>query len=113
MKSFEIIKEVNWRYGFDEDISGFMKFENDRFLKPVFKRLKGMRNNCTNSLYELLIISIVLQNATVRRTVQMMNNLFNTYGTKLRFDNKLLFAYWSPTDIKETSEEELRSRKAR
>jgi len=108
----EIIKEVNWRYGFDEDISEFfIKFKNDRFLKPVFKRLKGMRNNCANSLYELLIISIVLQNATVRRTVQMMNNLFNAYGTKLRFDNKLLFAYWSPTDIMETSEEELRSLK--
>jgi len=108
----EIVKEVNWRYGFDEDISEFfMKFNNDRFLKAAFKRLKGMRNNCTNSLYELLIISIVLQNARVRRTVQMMNNLFNAYGTKLRFDNKELFAYWSPRDLKETSEEELRSLK--
>jgi len=107
-----IAKEVNWRYGFNEDISEyFMKFENDKFLKPVFKRLKGMRNNCTNSLYELLIISIVLQNATVRRTVQMMNNLFSAYGTKLRFDNRELFAYWSPKDLKETSEEELRSLK--
>jgi len=108
----EIVKELNWRYGFDEDISEFlMKFEDDSFLKPVFKRLRGMRNNCTNSLYELLIISIVLQNATVRRTVQMMSNLFNAYGTKLRFDNKELFAYWSPKDLEETSEEELRSLK--
>jgi 3-methyladenine DNA glycosylase/8-oxoguanine DNA glycosylase len=108
----EIIKEVNWRYGFDEDISEFLiKFENDSFLKPVFKRLKGMRNNCANSLYELLIISIVLQNATVRRTVQMMNNLFNAYGAKLRFDNKELFAYWSPKDLKGIREEELRSLK--
>lgn len=108
----KIVKELNWRYGLDEDISEFFReFKDDRFLKPVFKRLRGMRSNCTNSLYELLIISIVLQNATVRRTVQMMNNLFNAYGKKLRFDNKLLFAYWSPTDIKETSEEELRSLK--
>lgn len=108
----KIVKELNWRYGLNEDISEFFReFKDDRFLKPVFKRLRGMRSSCTNSLYELLIISIVLQNATIRRTVQMMNNLFNAYGTKLRFDNKELFAYWSPTDIKETSEEELRSLK--
>jgi len=108
----KIVKELNWRYGLNEDISEFFReFKDDRFLKPVFKRLRGMRSNCTNSLYELLIISIVLQNATVRRTVQMMNNLFNAYGTKLRFDNKVLFAYWSHRDLKETSEEELRSLK--
>jgi len=108
----KILKEVNWRYGLDEDISEFfVKFENDRFLKAAFKRLKGMRNNCANSLYELLIISIVLQNATVRRTVQMMNNLFNAYGTKLKFDNKELFAYWSPEDLNGVREEELRSLK--
>lgn len=108
----KIVDEVNWKYGFDEDISEFfIQFEKDRFLKPAFKRLKGMRNNCANSLYELLIISVVLQNATVRRTVQMMNNLFGAYGTKLRFDSKELFAYWSPEDLKETSEEELRSLK--
>lgn len=108
----KIVKELNWRYGLDEDISEFFReFEDDRFLKPVFKRLKGMRNNCANSLYELLIISIVLQNATVRRTVQMMNNLFGAYGTKMRFDNKELFAYWNPEDLREVDEEELRSLK--
>jgi N-glycosylase/DNA lyase len=108
----EIVNEVNWRYGLDEDISAFfMKFENDRFLKPVFKRFRGMRNNCANSLYELLIISIVLQNASIRRTVQMMNNLFNAYGTRLTFDNRELFAYWSPVDLAKASEEELRTLK--
>lgn len=87
----KIVKELNWRYGLNEDISEFFReFKDDRFLKPVFKRLRGMRSSCTNSLYELLIISIVLQNATIRRTVQMINNLFNAYGTKLRFDNKEL-----------------------
>ncbi len=108
----KIVKELNWRYGLDEDVSEFFReFEDDRFLKPVFKRLKGMRNNCANSLYELLIISIVLQNATVRRTVQMMNNLFDAYGTRMRFDNKELFAYWNHEDLREVDEEELRSLK--
>jgi len=75
----------------------------------VFKRWRGMRVNCANSLYELLVISIVLQNATVRRTTQMMDNLFNAYGSKLEFDGKELFAYWNPEDLNEVDEEELRT----
>lgn len=105
----KVVDELNWRYGLDEDIADFFqRFKNDRFLKPAFQRWNGMRANCADSLYELLVISIVLQNATVRRTVQMMNNLFNTYGTKLRFDNKELFAYWSPEDLNGVKEEDLR-----
>ena len=107
-----VVKELNWRYGFNEDISEFYeKFRNDNFLKPVFKRWRGMRANCANSLYELLVISIVLQNATVKRTVQMMNNLFKAYGATLKFDNRGLFAYWNPEDLNGVNEEELRALK--
>ena len=105
----KVVNELAWRYGFDEDISEFFKeFEGDRFLKPAFRRLRGTRVNCANSLYELLVTSIVLQNATVKRTVQMMNNLFEAFGTKMRFDNKELFAYWNAEDLDNVSEEELR-----
>jgi len=107
-----IVEELNWRYGFNEDISEFYNdFKNDKFLETVFRRWKGMRLNCANSLYELLIISIVLQNATVKRTIQMMNNLFNAYGSKLKFNSKELFAYWNPEDLDEVDEEELRALK--
>jgi 3-methyladenine DNA glycosylase/8-oxoguanine DNA glycosylase len=108
----EVLEELNWRYGLDEDISEFFtEFKEDRFLKPVFRRLRGMRSSCSNSLYELLIISVVLQNATVRRTVQMMNNLLDAYGTRLKFDNKDLLSFWRPEDLKGVSEEELKSLK--
>jgi 3-methyladenine DNA glycosylase/8-oxoguanine DNA glycosylase len=104
-----IVNELTWRYGFDEDISEFFKeFESDKFLKPAFRRLRGARVNCANSLYELLVTSIVLQNATVKRTVQMMNNLFETFGTKIKFDNKELFVYWNAVGLDNISEEELR-----
>jgi 3-methyladenine DNA glycosylase/8-oxoguanine DNA glycosylase len=105
----KIPRELDWRYGFSEDLASFYReFENDRFLKPVFKHWRGMRVNCENSLYELMIISIVLQNATVKRTVQMMSNLFEAYGSRLKFDGKELFAYWNPEDLDAVSEEELR-----
>jgi len=107
-----IVEELNWRYGFNEDISEFFEeFENNKLLKSVFRSWKGMRVNCAYSLYELLIISIVLQNATVKRTIQMMNNLFNAYGSKLKFDDKELFAYWHPEELNKVDEEELRTLK--
>jgi DNA-3-methyladenine glycosylase II len=107
-----IVGELGWRYGLEEDISDFSRqFEEDRFLGPVLRKWRGMRANCSDSLYELLVVSILLQNATVRRTVQMMNNLFNNYGTKLRFDKKELFVYWGPERLAEVKEEVLRALK--
>ena len=104
--------ELDWRYGFGEDLSIFYReFRSDRFLAPVFKRWMGMRANCENSLYELMMVSIVLQNATVRRTVQMMNNLFGAYGSRLKFEGKELSVYWTPEDLAGASEEELRTLK--
>ncbi|MEK6887979.1 MAG: hypothetical protein AABX14_03485 [Candidatus Aenigmatarchaeota archaeon] len=107
-----IKNELNWRYGLDEDLAEFFdKFKNDKFLKPVFVKRRGMRSSCMNSLYELLMISIVLQNATVRRTVQMMNNLLEKYGKRVRFDNKELAVYWNPSDLHDVTEPELRALK--
>lgn len=107
-----VINELNWRYGFGEDLMEFFDtFKNDKFLKPVFRKWKGMRSSCMNSLYEFLIISIVLQNATVRRTVQMMNNLLNKYGKKVVFDGKELAVYWEPHELGKISELELRELK--
>lgn len=44
-----------------------------------------MRPSAFASLYEYLLIAIVLQNATVRRSVQMMQALLETYGTPLSY----------------------------
>ena len=108
----EILRELDWRYGLSEDLGDFYgEFEGDEFLGPIFGRWLGMKANCGNSLYELMIISIVLQNATVRRTVQMMNSLFEAYGEKLRFDDRELYAYWSPSALGEVDENELRALK--
>ena len=70
-----------------------------------------MRPGHPNSLYEYLIIGIVLQNATVRRSVQMLKALLEKYGTELEFDNKKLWCFWQPGKLQTGSEDELRSLK--
>lgn len=61
-----------------------------------------------SSLYEYLIIAIVLQNAPVRRSVSMMQALLEAYGTLLSFDARNLYSFWSPEKIDRATEEELR-----
>lgn len=67
-----------------------------------------MRPGHPSSLYEYLIIGIVLQNATVRRSVQMFKALLENYGTLLEFDGKKLWCFWSPGGLKKVTVNDLR-----
>ena len=70
-----------------------------------------MKPRAANSLYETLIIYIVLQNAAIRRSVQMLENLFERFGKKLEYDGKTLSAFWQPEKMAAASEQELRDLK--
>ena len=108
----ELVKEARWRYDFEGDLSEFSeKFRRDGILGPVLAKWRGMRVSCGESLYELLVISIVLQNATVRRTVQMVEALLDKFGTKVRFEGKELYSFWEPMRLHRATEQELRELK--
>jgi N-glycosylase/DNA lyase len=77
----------------------------------VLARWRGTRPSTYSSLYEYLVISTLLQNATVRRTVQMAENLFAQFGSRLAYDGKILAAYWDPAVLRAAPEEELRALK--
>ena len=70
-----------------------------------------MNNQGIIKLIILLIIGIVLQNATVRRSIQMFKALLENYGTPLEFDGKKLWCFWKPGRLKNVSEEDLRALK--
>lgn len=67
-----------------------------------------MRPGHPSSLYEYLIIGIVLQNATVRHSTQMFRALLEKYGKLLEFDGKKLWCFWSPGALENVTEDELR-----
>ncbi|MFC1649781.1 hypothetical protein ACFL2C_03675 [Patescibacteria group bacterium] len=72
----DFAKEVRYRYNLDFDLTEFYKkFKNDKVLSPIFTKWEGMRPGHPSSLYEYLIIGIVLQNATVKRSIQMFQSL--------------------------------------
>jgi len=107
------LAKISWQSGFDEDLSEFYKeFKKDKILSHLFKEYLGMKPNSGEiGLYYALQVYIVLQNATVRRTVQMMNNLLGKYGKKVSFDNKELYAFWTPEILNKATEQELRDLK--
>jgi len=107
-----LIEEINYRYSFTLDLSAFNReFANDPDLGPVIERWYGMRPLNCNSLYEYLIIAVVLQNATVRRSVNMLQALFENYGSLLVYDSKALFCFWLPEKLSGVLETDLRDLK--
>lgn len=108
----ELIPEIRWRFNFDSDISEFSeKFNSDEILGPIINKWQGMKPIQANSLYETLIIYLVLQNATVKRSVQMLENLLEKFGKKVRFDGKILSTFWEPYEIVKSTERDLKELK--
>lgn len=95
-KSFidSLIEEIKYAYNLNLDLRDFYKsFKNDKLLGPIIKKWKGMRPGHPSSLYEYLIIGIVLQNASVRRSVQMLQALLENYGKLLDYGGKKLWCF--------------------
>jgi len=107
-----LLDEINYRYNLQLDLTEFnQRFRDDPQLGAVIKKWRGMRPLNYSSLYEYLIIAIVLQNAAVRRSVDMMQALFESYGTLLSYEGKRLYCYWEPEVIDKATEQELRDLK--
>lgn len=108
----ELEQEIVWRYNLKLNLSEFYKqVGKDPLLKPIIKKFRGLRPMHPGSLYEYLIIAVVLQNATVKRSVSMMQGLFENYGTPLFFDKKKLWCFWQPKTLAKAKEQELRDLK--
>lgn len=104
-----LIDEITYRYNLELDLKDFYKaFGKDKLLGQIIKRWRGMRPGHPSSLYEYLIIGIVLQNATVRRSIQMFKALLEKYGTLLEYDGKSLWCFWEPGALQKVTEAELR-----
>jgi len=107
------LEKIDWQFGFSEDLTEFYKeFGKDKILALLFRKYLGMRVNSGEiGLYIMLQVYIVLQNATVRRTVQMMNNLLEKYGQKVKFGGKEIYVFWTPKILNKASEKELKDLK--
>jgi len=102
----DLIEEIHYRFTLNIDYSDFFSnYKNNRYLKDIINRNYGKHISSMYSLYENLIISTFLQNATIKRTIDMTYNMLTNYGKKIKFDNKTLFSLWVPKELNATDEE--------
>ncbi len=107
-----LVAEIEYRYNLRLDLTEFnRRFADDPQLGPIIARWRGMRDMNPCSLYEFLLIAIMLQNATVRRSVNMMQALLEHYGTLLAYDGRELYCFGDPAAIHRATELELRALK--
>jgi 3-methyladenine DNA glycosylase/8-oxoguanine DNA glycosylase len=106
-----VTDQVAYDFALYVDLSEFNTLlEGDQLMRPVLQRWRGTRVS-GGPLYETLVICIVLQNAVVRRSIQMMQNLLRAYGTLLHFDGQSLYGYWPPAALDAAPEQDLRALK--
>jgi len=107
-----LLHEMSYRYNFDLDtVSVYKTFEKFPELQLPMKNLYGMRPGQPSSLYEYVIIGIVLQNAAVRRSISMFRTLLIDYGEQVSFAGKELLCMFDPGRFANVPEEELRTKK--
>lgn len=105
-------KEIIWRFNLDLNLTEFyQEIGSDPLLIPIIKKFHGLRPMSYSSLYEFLIISIMLQNTIVKRSVTMLQSLFEKYGTLLEYGGQQLWCYWKPKVMANVNEQELRNLK--
>lgn len=102
-------RRVVHAYGLDEDLTAFVEVAaSAEAMKSPLATFAGMRQSCPENLFEIAIISLLLQNATIARTTQMMQNLLDHYGHVVTFDGVTLRAFFTPKEIVSVTEERLR-----
>lgn len=108
----EITKRLRQAYGLDFPIGEFYRAvaaDIDLMEGPV-ARLYGMRPSCPESLFEILVISMTLQNTTVKRSQQMLAALLEAFGDRVQFDGQELYVFCDVSRLAKSSEQELRER---
>ena len=75
-------EHVSYSYSLNKNINNdfYNQVKGDRSLQKSIRSLFGMRNSCFETLYEILNISSMLQNTTVKRSEQMMNTMLSNFG---------------------------------
>jgi 3-methyladenine DNA glycosylase/8-oxoguanine DNA glycosylase len=104
-----ILRRVTSSYGLNDDLSSLNAQLAIKGEGLGVDRVRGMRISCPESVFEIAIISLLLQNTTIARTTQMMRSLLSSYGHRVRFDGVSLRAFFSPAEIASVEEARLRA----
>lgn len=92
-------------YGLTENLTDFVRIASKvKQINAPLRALRGMRQSCPENLFEIAVLSLLLQNATIARTTQMMSNLLTHHGRLVNFDGVTLRTFFTPKEILDVPE---------
>lgn len=108
-----MLEELAWRFDLRSvAVPAFVeRFSGDRLIGEAVRRRPGLRPKSAYALYEFLVITVVLQNTVVRRSVAMLRALFERFGRRVEFDGQSLWSFWPAEVVAAADEQELRALK--
>ena len=87
----------------------YQQASNDRILKEVIRKLKGLRIPSTATVFEALFDSIVEQQISLDVAHVLETKVVKTFGDSLKLDSKEYFAYPTPKKLASANIKQLRS----
>ncbi|WP_439476946.1 DNA-3-methyladenine glycosylase family protein [Brevundimonas sp.] len=104
-----LVRQIDRGYGLNEDLETFLRIaQSEPSTAEAAALMHGMRMSCPENLFEISVVSLLLQNTTIARTTQMMRNILQRYGTAVEFDGQSLMTFPAPSAVADASEAELR-----
>lgn len=105
----KLVKRLRRAYGFDDDYGAFLCLcSRKKRLQHVLGPFMGMRSSCPENMFELCVLTVLLQNTTVTRSRDMLDAVLRLAGGSVEFDGVQLFHFCTPKSLRVLGMERLR-----
>lgn len=102
--------KIQWVLGMDQDITGFYDLcQNDPVMTQVIAAYNGFHNTRSLDLYESLIVSVLGQQISNKVAIVIRRGFTQAFGSRIEYDDQCYWTYPNPTQIANSSIEEIRS----
>jgi 3-methyladenine DNA glycosylase/8-oxoguanine DNA glycosylase len=105
-----LIARMRNAYGLDDDYADFIQIcQRDTRLSRIIGPFAGMRSSCPENLFELSVLTVLLQNTTMKRSRDMLDAVLRLAGETVEYDGVQLLCFCTPESLLKLGTEHLRN----
>ncbi len=103
-------KIIEFIFNLDFDLCSFYReVENDSIMRQIAKKLIGLKNPTTPTVFEALVDSIIEQQISLKVAHTLEIRLVKKYGENLTLDGETYYAFPTPENIAKINVSDLQS----
>jgi len=107
------LRSVSWMisriFNLDLDLNPFYhKVEEDKVMKKLIYRLRGLKSPITPTIFEALIDCIIEQQISLKAAHSIENRLIKRFGDSMKVEGETYYAYPSPENLTHLELQDLR-----